>query len=147
MKKLIFLFSVILLASCATKKPYTNFDYSYARSGGFDPIYENLWIKGHQAYYSFEGRKQKIKKNFRLSTQDLKVIETVLTTNNFRTIQEDYKKQYDNIAIAINVKKGPNSGSKSNASDIMDPDRERWNNVATVFQKIIEEKVQPAPAR
>ena len=32
MKKLIFLFSVILLASCATKKPYTNFDYSYARS-------------------------------------------------------------------------------------------------------------------
>ena len=123
------------------QKKYSDFDYSFARSGGLDPIYENLWIRGNMADYSFESRGKKVKKNFTLSDETLKTIETALAENNFRMIQEDYKKLYDNVSTTIVVKKGENSASKSNASFIIAKDKARWDNVATLFEQIIASNV------
>ena len=137
MKKVIFIFLILILASCKTQNKYSDFDYSYSRSGGFAPIYENLLIKGNNAHYSFEAQEKKIKKDFQISNEDLKNIESVLTQNNFRSIQEDYKKIYDHISTAINVKNGANSGRKSDAAYIMAKDQKRWEAVTNVFQQII----------
>lgn len=137
MKKLIFVFLLFILASCSTQQKYSDFDYSYSRSGGFAPIYENLLIKGNKAHYSFEGQGKNIKKDFRISTDDLQNIKSAIAQNNFRTIQEDYKKMYDNVATTINVKNGDNSGSKSDASFIMAKDKPRWDAVVSAFQQII----------
>ncbi|MEC5157187.1 hypothetical protein [Chryseobacterium sp. MP_3.2] len=142
MKNLIYVLLVLLLASCNTQKKYSNFDYSFARSGGLDPIYENLWIRGNSATYSFEGRGEKINKTFKISPETLKNIEVTLAENNFRMIQEDYKKLYDNVSTSIVVKKGDNSASKSNASQILERDQERWNNVASVYESIIQTNVK-----
>ncbi|QDP86008.1 hypothetical protein FNJ88_10790 [Chryseobacterium sp. SNU WT5] len=139
MKKLIYVFLLIILASCGSQDKYSDFDYSYSRSGGFAPIYENLLIKGNKVHYSFEGHQKNIKKDFTISNDDLKNIERVLTENNFRMIREDYKKVYDNITTSINVKKGNNSGSKSDASFIMENDLPRWNKIVVVFQQIIDQ--------
>ena len=141
MKKLFFLFFLAVLASCNANKKYSDFDYSFARHGGYAPIYENLWIKGNTAHYSFEGEGKKMKKDFKVSGEDLKNIEDALTKNSFRTIREDFKKVYDYRSTSINVKKGPNSGSKSDASFIMENDRPRWNNIVNVFQQIIDSNV------
>ena len=56
MKRFIAFFVLLALASCSPQKKYSDFDYSYSRSGGLSPIYENLWIKGKNAHYSFEGQ-------------------------------------------------------------------------------------------
>ena len=141
MKKLFVLFILAVLASCNANKKYSDFDYSFARHGGYAPIYENLWIKGNTAHYSFEGEGKKMKKDFKVSGEDLKNIEDALTKNSFRTIREDFKKVYDYRSTSINVKKGPNSGSKSDASFIMENDRPRWNNIVRVFQQIIDSNV------
>ena len=141
MKKLFVLFILAFLASCNANKKYSDFDYSFARHGGYAPIYENLWIKGNTAHYSFEGEGKKMKKDFKVSGEDLKNIEDALTKNSFRTIREDLKKVYDYRSTSINVKKGPNSGSKSDASFIMENDRPRWNNIVSVFQQIIDSNV------
>lgn len=141
MKKLFVLFILAVLASCNANKKYSDFDYSFARHGGYAPIYENLWIKGNTAHYSFEGDGKKMKKDFKVSGEELKNIEDALTKNSFRTIREDLKKVYDYRSTSINVKKGPNSGSKSDASFIMENDRPRWNNIVNVFQQIIDSNV------
>ena len=141
MKKLFVLFILAVLASCNANKKYSDFDYSFARHGGYAPIYENLWIKGNTAHYSFEGDGKKMKKDFKVSSEELKNIEDALTKNSFRTIREDLKKVYDYRSTSINVKKGPNSGSKSDASFIMENDRPRWNNIVNVFQQIIDSNV------
>ena len=141
MKKLFVLFILAVLASCNANKKYSDFDYSFARHGGYAPIYENLWIKGNTAHYSFEGEGKKMKKDFKVSGEDLKNIEDALTKNSFRTIREDLKKVYDYRSTSINVKKGPNSGSKSDASFIMENDRPRWNNIVNVFQQIIDSNI------
>lgn len=141
MKKLFVLFILAVLASCNANKKYSDFDYSFARHGGYAPIYENLWIKENTAHYSFEGDGKKMKKDFKVSGEDLKNIEDALTKNSFRTIREDLKKVYDYRSTSINVKKGPNSGSKSDASFIMENDRPRWNNIVSVFQQIIDSNV------
>ena len=141
MKQLFVLFILAVLASCNANKKYSDFDYSFARHGGYAPIYENLWIKGNTAHYSFEGEGKKMKKDFKVSGEDLKNIEDALTKNSFRTIREDLKKVYDYRSTSINVKKGPNSGSKSDASFIMENDRPRWNNIVSVFQQIIDSNV------
>ncbi|HCN12283.1 hypothetical protein J4771_12050 [Candidatus Kaistella beijingensis] len=141
MKKLFVLFILAVLASCNANKKYSDFDYSFARHGGYAPIYENLWIKGNTAHYSFEGEGKKMKKDFKVSGEELKNIEDALTKNSFRTIREDLKKVYDYRSTSINVKKGPNSGSKSDASFIMENDRPRWNNIVSVFQQIIDSNV------
>ena len=141
MKKLFVLFILAVLASCNANKKYSDFDYSFARHGGYAPIYENLWIKGNTAHYSFEGEGKKMKKDFKVSGEELKNIEDALTKNSFRTIREDFKKVYDYRSTSINVKKGPNSGSKSDASFIMENDRPRWNNIVSVFQQIIDSNV------
>ena len=141
MKKLFVLFILAVLASCNANKKYSDFDYSFARHGGYAPIYENLWIKGNTAHYSFEGEGKKMKKDFKVSGEDLKNIEDALTKNSFRTIREDLKKVYDYRSTSINVKKGPNSGSKSDASFIMENDRPRWNTIVSVFQQIIDSNV------
>ena len=132
MKKLLFVLLITILAGCNSQKKYTDYDYSFARSGGFAPVYENLLIKGTNAHYSFEGRGQKIKKDFTVSAEELAEIETALTQYRFRTIQEDYQKLYDHIIVEINVKKGKNAASKSNASQIMKKDEQRWNSHSPV---------------
>lgn len=142
MKKLIFVFLIAILAGCNSQNKYSDFDYSFARSGGYAPIYENLLIKGNKAHYSFEGRGKNVKKDFTLAKEDLKNIESVVAENDFRMIQEDYNKMYDNISVKINIKKGNNTGSKSDDSNIMKKDQQRWDNIVAVFQKIIDNKVK-----
>ena len=144
MKKVIFVFLILILSACATstnQKKYSDFDYSFARSGGLSPIYENLLIKGNKAHYSFEGQCKNIKKNFELTNDDLKNIEKVLTQNKFTRIQEDYRKLYDNISVEINVKKGNNAGSKTDASLIMEKNKDQWEKIVNTFQQVIDSKV------
>ncbi|OWK97996.1 hypothetical protein AP75_08315 [Kaistella haifensis DSM 19056] len=141
MKKIIALFIFVILAACNSQKKYSDFDYSYSRSGGFAPIYENLLIKGNNAHYSFEGQGKKFKKDFKITSEERKKIENALSQNNFRMIREDYQKVYDNISTSINVKIGKQSGSKSDASMIMEGDKNRWNNITSVFQEIIKNKI------
>ncbi len=142
MKKVIFFLLIFVVTGCASKNIYSDFDYGFARSGGFAPIYENLVIKGHNAHYSFEGQGKKIKKDFAISKADLTKIEQVLTENEFRKIQEQYNKLYDNIAVEINVKKGNNSGNKNDNSLIMEKDQQKWNNIVAVFQEIINKNIK-----
>ena len=141
MKRFIALFLMMALASCTSQNKYTDFDYSYSRSGGLSPVYENLLIKGNKAHYSFEGQGKNIKKDLTFSNAELKTIDNVLQQNNFRMIQEDYKKLYDYISTSIVVKKGNQSGSKSDASYIMDADKARWENVANTFRQLIDSKI------
>ena len=144
MKKVIFVFLILILSACTTntnQKKYSDFDYSFARSGGLSPIYENLLIKGNKAHYSFEGHGKNIKKNFELTNDDLKNIEKVLTQNKFTRIQEDYRKLYDNISVEINVKKGSNAGSKSDASLIMEKNKDHWDKIVNTFQQVIDSNV------
>ena len=144
MKRFIAFFVLLALASCSPQKKYSDFDYSYSRSGGLSPIYENLWIKGNNAHYSFEGQGKNIKKDFTLSKDELSNIQNVLEQNNFRMIQEDYKKLYDYISTSIIVKKGSQSASKSDASYIMEADKSRWENVENTFRKLIDSKTSEA---
>ena len=144
MKKAIFVFLIMILAGCASssnQKKYSDFDYSFARSGGLSPIYENLLIKGNKAHYSFEGHGKNIKKDFTITNEDLKNIENTLTQNKFTRIQEDYRKLYDNISVEINVKTGSNAGSKTDASLIMEKNKDQWENIVNTFQQVIDSKV------
>lgn len=106
MKRFVAFCFLVLLTACTSQNKYSDFDYSYSRSGGYAPIYENLWIKGNTAQYSFEGEGKKVKKAFKISSEDLLKIKNTLNQQNFRTIKEDYKKVYDHISISINAKKG-----------------------------------------
>ena len=144
MKKAIFVFLIMILAGCASssnQKKYSDFDYSFARSGGLSPIYENLLIKGNKAHYSFEGHGKNIKKDFTITNDDLKNIENTLTQNKFTRIQEDYRKLYDNISVEINVKRGSNAGSKTDASLIMEKNKDQWEKIVNTFQQVIDSKV------
>ena len=142
MKKALFVFLIMILAGCNSQKKYSDFDYSFARSGGISPIYENLLIKGNKVHYSFEGNGKNIKKDFMLSEADLKNIENTLTENKFRKIQEDYKKLYDNISVEINVKKGNNTGSKTDASLIMPKSKAHWEKIVSAFQQVIDSNIK-----
>ncbi len=136
------LFAIIVLVSCNSQKVYSDFDISYSKSGGVAPIYENLLIKGNNVHYSFEGQGKKYKQDFKISDEDLKKLDQVLSQNNFRRIQEDRKKLYDNISTSINVKKGPNEGSKTDASMIIPNYRTNWNTILEAFQQIINTNVK-----
>lgn len=143
MKRIIgILFAIIVLVSCNSQKVYSDFDISYSKSGGFAPIYENLLIKENNAHYSFEGQGKKIKQDFKITNEDLKKLDNVLSQNNFRRIQEDRKKIYDNVSISINVKKGPNEGNKTDASLVMPNYKTNWNNITNAFQEIINNNVK-----
>ncbi len=143
MKRIIgILFAIIVLVSCNSQKVYSDFDVSYSKSGGYAPIYENMLIKENKAHYSFEGQGKKYKQDFKLSNEDLKKLENVLSQNNFRRIQEDHKKIYDNVTTSINVKKGPNEGSKTDASSIMPNYKTNWTNITNAFQEIINNNVK-----
>ena len=136
------LFAIIVLVSCNSQKVYSDFDISYSKSGGFAPIYENLLIKGNNAHYSFEGQGKKFKQDFKISDEDLKKLDNTLSQNNFRKIQEDHKKVYDNVATTINGKKGPNEGSKNDASFILPNYKTNWTNITNAFQEIINNNVK-----
>lgn len=136
------LFAIIVLVSCNSQKVYSDFDISYSKSGGYAPIYENLLIKGNDAHYSFEGEGKKIKHTFKISDEDLKKINNTLSQNNFRRIQEDHKKIYDFISTSITIKKGPNEGSKTDASAIMSNYKTNWLNITNAFQEIINTNVK-----
>lgn len=140
MKNLLIILVAIILVACNSQKKYSDFDISYSRSGGLSPIYENFLLKGNSAHYSFEGQGKNIKKNFKISDSERKMIEDVLTQNNFRSIEEDNKKLYDYISTSINVKYGKQSASKSDGSYIMAKDQARWNNITQVFVDLIKSK-------
>ena len=137
MKYLFLAVLMVILTGCSTQTKYSDYDYSFSQSGGNKPFYENLWIKGNSAKYSLEKNGTKVDQNFTLSAETLKNIEKVVQENNFRMIEEDRQKVYDNVTTIIVVKKGDNSASKSNASFIMAKDRQRWDNVVEVFKQII----------
>ncbi|KQT25972.1 hypothetical protein ASG22_04570 [Chryseobacterium sp. Leaf405] len=136
------LFAIIVLVSCNSQKMYSDFDISYSKSGGFAPIYENLLIKDNIAHYSFEGQGKKYKQDFKISEEDLKKLDLVLSKNNFRRIEEDRQKIYDNIATSINVKRGANEGNKTDASAIMPNYKTNWSNIINAFQEIINNNVK-----
>jgi superfamily I DNA and RNA helicase len=136
------LFTILVLVSCNSQKVYSDFDISYSKSGGFAPIYENLLIKGNNAHYSFEGQGKKLKQDFKISDEDLKKLDHTLSQNNFRRIDEDRKKIYDNIATSISVKSGSNEGSKTDASSIMPNFKTNWANITNAFQEIINNNVK-----
>ncbi|CAA7390394.1 MULTISPECIES: hypothetical protein [Chryseobacterium] len=143
MKRIIsILFIIIVLVSCNSQKVYSDFDISYAKSGGPIPIYENLLIKGNNAHYSLEGQGKKVKQKFKISSENLKALNNTLSKNNFNGIIEDHKKLYDNITTSINIKKGPNEGSKSDASLIMPSFQSNWSNITLAFQEIINNNVK-----
>ncbi|MBK1895168.1 hypothetical protein [Chryseobacterium paridis] len=143
MKRIIgILFAIIVLVSCNSQKVYSNFDISYSRSGGYAPVYENLLIKDNTVHYSFEGEGKKIKQDFKISDEDLKKLNTILSQNNFRRIQEDHKKLYDNVTTSINIKKGPNEGSKTDASLVMPNFKTNWTNITNAFQEIITNNIK-----
>lgn len=143
MKKILVIFLIIItVLSCNSQKKYSDFDISYSRSGGFAPTYENLLIKGNDAHYSFEGQGKKLKKSFKVSNADLKKLDETLSKNNFRRIQEDHKKVYDNVTTSINIKKGANEGSKSDGSMIMPNFTTNWENIVAGFQEIINNNVK-----
>lgn len=136
------IFAVIVLVSCNSQKVYSDFDISFSRSGGYAPVYENLLVKGNNAHYSFEGQGKKYKQDFKITNEDLKKLDQTLSQNNFRRIQEDRKKLYDNVSTSINIKKGPNEGSKTDASMIMPNFTTNWNNILNAFQEIINNNVK-----
>lgn len=136
------IFAVIVLVSCNSQKVYSDFDISFSRSGGFAPVYENLLVKGNNAHYSYEGQGKKFRQDFKISSEDLKKLDQTLSQNNFRRIQEDRKKLYDNVSTSINIKKGPNEGSKTDASMIMPNFTTNWNNIVNAFQEIINNNVK-----
>ncbi len=136
------LFGMMLLVSCNSQKVYSDFDISYSKSGGFAPIYENLLIKGNTAHYSFEGQGKKYKQDFDVSDQELSNIQATLSRNNFKRIQEDHKKIYDHISTSINIKKGPNEGSKTDASSIIPNYITNWSNITNAFQELINTHVK-----
>lgn len=136
------LFAIIVLVSCNSQKVYSDFDISYSKSGGYAPVYENLLIKGNDAHYSFEGQGKKYKQDFKITNEDLKKLDNTLSQNNFRRIEEDRKKLYDNVSTSINVKKGPNEGSKTDASMVMPKFKTNWENIISAFQEIINNNVK-----
>lgn len=143
MKKILGVLLIILTSlSCNSQKVYQDFDISYSKSGGYAPSYENLLIKGNDAHYSLEGQGKKIKKSFKVSDDDLKNLEETLSKNNFRKIQEDHKKVYDNVTTSINIKKGVNEGSKNDGSMIMPNYKTNWQNITAEFQKLINNNVK-----
>lgn len=143
MKKILGIILVILFAvSCNNQKIYSDYDISFSRSGGLAPTYENLLIKNNKAFYSFEGQEKKLKKTFKVSDSEIKNLNEVLSKNNFRQIQEDHKKMYDNITTSINIKKGANEGSRNDGSAIMPNYETNWRNIVTAFQKIINKKIK-----
>jgi len=143
MKRIIgILFAIIVLVSCNSQKVYSNFDISYSKNGGYAPVYENLLIKDNNVHYSFEGEGKKIKQDFKISNEDLKKLDNILSQNNFRRIQEDHKKLYDNITTSINIKKGANEGSKTDASLVMPNFKTNWTNIINAFQEIINNNVK-----
>ncbi|WP_312077235.1 hypothetical protein [Chryseobacterium sp.] len=142
MKKLLSVFLILtFLISCNTQKGFSEFDYSYSKTGGKISAYENLLIKENNVTYSLESKERKVKKKFKISDAELQNIDKVLSENQFRKIIEDRKKIYDKPAVIITVKKGDNSGSKTDASLIMAVDQTKWENVVEVFQKIIDNNV------
>lgn len=143
MKRIIgILFAIIVLVSCNSQKVYSDFDISYSKSGGYAPVYENLLIKGNNVHYSFEGQGKKYRQDFKISNDDLSKLNQILSQNNFRRIQEDRKKLYDHVSTSINVKRGPNEGSKTDASLIIPNYQANWNTILEAFQQIINNNVK-----
>lgn len=140
MRKFFLVFIFLILVSCNTQKQYTDFDISYARSGGYAPIYENLIIKGNKLHYSLEGQGKNIKKDLKISDGEVKRILTVLEENKFNTIREDNKKLNDHITTIISIKVGKNIGAKSDASLIIPADTPRWDHINQAFTDLKKEK-------
>ncbi len=141
MKKILAVLVFMILCSCNSQKIYENFDISYSRSGGFAPIYENVLIKDNKLHYSFEGQDKKIKKDFKISDAELESLQKSLTQNNFRFIETDHKKIYDNITTTINVKIGSEAAIKNDGSGIMPKDEKKWQNITQVFRNLIDSKL------
>lgn len=136
------LLALLFTVSCNSQKVYSDFDISYSKSGGTISTYENLLIKGNAAHHSLQGQDNKIKVNFKLTQEEVQNLNQILSQNQFRNIQEDRKKLYDHTAIAISVKTGENTGSKSDASLIMPKYKANWDNITRAFQDIISKNIK-----
>ena len=147
MKKLLAIVVIIMLCSCNSQKMYENFDISYARSGGFAPIYENVLIKGNKMHYSFDGHGKKTKEDFAITNAEIKNILNILKQNNFRFIESDHLKMYDNITTTINVKIGEEAAVKNDGSGIMAKDQQKWQNITTAFRSLIDSKLNSSSAK
>ncbi|KQR92608.1 hypothetical protein ASG01_11935 [Chryseobacterium sp. Leaf180] len=146
MKKLIgMLILILVVLSCNTQKVYSDYDISYSKSGGYAPVYENLLIKGTDAYYSFEGKGKKTNSSFKLTSAELQKLDEILSEKRFRFIEEDHKKVYDRMSVTIVVKNGKNSASKTDAGFILAKDQKNWAAITGAFQEIISKKVKNTP--
>lgn len=127
-----------VLASCNSQKPFTDYEISYARHGGYAPMYENLFIDGNSIQYFFEGNGQKYSKKSRINKDEKQALLDVINKNKLQTVREDYKKFYDRIATTVKVKNL--NTIKTDGSDIMPQDRQRWQNIVQAFEALIVKK-------
>lgn len=138
MKRFTVLLTLIILTGCASKPDFENYEYSYSKSGGLAPTYENLFLAGREGQYFYEGQNRKYSKSLKLTRAEQNTLATAIASNRLQTVREDYKKFYDFVATTIKVK-NPNI-RKTNGSGIMPQDQQRWQNVVDAFEKIINDK-------
>lgn len=138
MRNLVLLLALLLFGGCASKPDFENYEYSYSRSGGLAPTYENLFITGQNGQYFFEGQNQKYSRTLKLTKVEQNAIAAAVRNNQFHTVREDHQKLYDFVSTTIKVKSS--SIRKTDGSGIMPPDQKRWQNVVDVFEKIINDR-------
>lgn len=138
MRNLVFIGILFLLTACTSRPDFEHYEYSYSRSGGLAPTYENLFISGLRGQYFFEGQNRKYSRILKLTKEEQHRIAAAIKNNRLHTIQEDYKKLYDFAATTIKVKSS--NTLKTDGSGIMPQDQQRWQRVVDVFEKIINDK-------
>ncbi|MDO5615713.1 MAG: hypothetical protein Q4G16_05960 [Cruoricaptor ignavus] len=140
MKKLIGLFSIIFLFSCNSQKAFQDYEYSYAKSGGKISAYENVLIKGNTLRYFYEKPEEKRKAKINISAEEKQKLKDAIHQNDLKNIREDYKKIYDNVTKTIKVKDANQNIFKNNGSGITKEHQQRWDNIVTEFENLINSK-------
>lgn len=141
MKKIIaLLLMTVVLASCSSQKVFEDYELSYSRSGGYDPIYENFLIKGNTANYFYETQSNKYRKKVSLSKEEKQKLYDVIKNNDLKNIREDIKKVYDNITTTVKVRNATEQTFKNDGSFIVPAHQQRWNSVVAEFENLINSK-------
>lgn len=140
MKNWIVFLLILVLASCNSQKKYSDFEISYSRSGGMNPIYENMLIKGNKINYSFEGQGEKYTKKAKISTAEKQKLYNVAKINDLKNIQDDVLKLYDNITTTIKIKGNSFDVFKNDGSGIRPGYETKWQNVVNEFEALIKSK-------
>lgn len=140
MKNWIVFLLILALASCNSQKKYSDFQISYSRSGGMNPIYENMLIKGKKINYSFEGQGEKYTKKANISTAEKQKLYDVAKINDLKNIQDDVLKLYDNITTTIKIKGNGFDIFKNDGSGIRPGYETKWQNIVNEFEALIKSK-------